>query len=266
MPHKKNPDVAEILRGKANKLKGLAAEIAFVQTNLPSGYHREMQLIKEIIMPALDDFSDTLSVATFMVKNLKIKEAVALAASEVVLPVLSGTLTTIAPFFPLLFWPGIVGEFMKYLPITLIYTLLASLIVAYVINPVFAISFMKRHNEGDHEDTSFKAIRRPMIILGVIALPAYLINVGLGNLVVLCAILYAFNHFILTPKIIIPFQDGALPRFKQSYRNLISWVITGYRPVFAVLAMFGVLIMTFVLLGIVKPKVIFFPSGEPDYI
>jgi argininosuccinate lyase len=74
MPHKKNPDVAEILRGKANKLKGLASEIAFVQTNLPSGYHREMQLIKEIIMPALDDFSETLSVATFMIKHLKIKE------------------------------------------------------------------------------------------------------------------------------------------------------------------------------------------------
>ena len=74
MPHKKNPDVAEILRGKANKLKGLASEIAFVQTNLPSGYHREMQLIKEIIMPALDDFSETLSVATFMIQNLKIKE------------------------------------------------------------------------------------------------------------------------------------------------------------------------------------------------
>ena len=74
MPHKKNPDVAEILRGKANKLKGLASEIAFVQTNLPSGYHREMQLIKEIIMPALDDFSETLSVASFMIKNLKIKE------------------------------------------------------------------------------------------------------------------------------------------------------------------------------------------------
>jgi len=74
MPHKKNPDVAEILRGKANKLKGLAAEIAFVQTNLPSGYHREMQLIKEIIMPALDDFADALGVATFMIKNLKIKE------------------------------------------------------------------------------------------------------------------------------------------------------------------------------------------------
>ncbi len=198
-------------------------------------------------------------------KNLSVKEAVALAASEVFLPVLSGTLTTIAPFFPLLFWPGIVGEFMKYLPITLIYTLFASLIVAYVMNPVFAITFMKRHEEQDI-DTSFRGIQRPLIIMAIIAVPAYFINVGVGNFIVLMAILYVFNHFVLTPKIIMPFQDGALPRFKQAYRNLISWVIVGYRPVYAVLSMFGVLIMTFVLLGIVKPKVIFFPSGDPDFI
>lgn len=198
-------------------------------------------------------------------KNLSVKEAVALAASEVFLPVLSGTLTTIAPFFPLLFWPGIVGEFMKYLPITLIYTLFASLIVAYVMNPVFAITFMKRHEEQDI-DTSFRGIQRPLIIMAIIAVPAYFINVGVGNFIVLMAILYVFNHFVLTPKIIMPFQDGALPRFKQAYRNLITWVIVGYRPVYAVLSMFGVLIMTFVLLGIVKPKVIFFPSGDPDFI
>ncbi len=199
-------------------------------------------------------------------KNLSIKEAVALAASEVFLPVLSGTLTTIAPFFPLLFWPGIVGEFMKFLPVTLIYTLFASLIVAYVMNPVFAISFMKRHDDEHQEDKSFKAIQRPLIIMAVIAVVGYIINVGVGNFIVLMAILYVFNHYILTPKIITPFQNGALPRFKQSYRNLIAWVITGYRPVFAVLGMFGILIITFVLLGIVKPKVIFFPSGDPDYI
>ena len=199
-------------------------------------------------------------------KNLSVKEAVALAASEVFLPVLSGTLTTIAPFFPLLFWPGIVGEFMKYLPITLIYTLFASLIVAYVMNPVFAISFMKRHDDEHQEDKSFRAIQRPLVIMVIIAIPAYFINVGVGNFITLMAILYIFNHFVLTPKIITPFQNGALPRFKQGYRNLIAWVITGYRPVFAVLAMFGVLVATIVLLGIVKPKVIFFPSGDPDFI
>ena len=76
MPHKKNPDVAEILRGKSNKLKGLATEIAFVQSNLPSGYHREFQLIKEIIIPALAEFEECLSVATFMIKNLKVKEGI----------------------------------------------------------------------------------------------------------------------------------------------------------------------------------------------
>ena len=76
MPHKKNPDVAEILRGKSNKLKGLATEIAFVQSNLPSGYHREFQLIKEIIIPALAEFEECLSVATFMINNLKVKEGI----------------------------------------------------------------------------------------------------------------------------------------------------------------------------------------------
>ncbi|MFS0489080.1 argininosuccinate lyase [Leadbetterella byssophila] len=74
MPHKKNPDVAEILRGKTNRLKGLATEINFVQSNLPSGYHREFQIIKEIILPALDEFSECLKVADFMVKNLQVKK------------------------------------------------------------------------------------------------------------------------------------------------------------------------------------------------
>ncbi len=69
------------------------------------------------------------------------------AAGEVFLPILSGTLTTLAPFFPLAFWPGVVGEFMVYIPVTLIITLFASLIVAYIFNPVFAVDFMKLDDE-----------------------------------------------------------------------------------------------------------------------
>ena len=96
-------------------------------------------------------------------KDWDIKQAVKAAAGEVFVPVLSGTLTTIAPFFPLLFWPGIVGEFMKFLPLTLILTLFASLFVAYVINPVFAVTFMKRHEDDNHEDKqSFQEIKRPL--------------------------------------------------------------------------------------------------------
>jgi multidrug efflux pump len=70
-----------------------------------------------------------------------IKIAAKMAAGEVFLPVLSGTMTTLAPFIPLAFWTGIIGKFMFFLPITLIICLLASLFVAYIINPVFAVDF-----------------------------------------------------------------------------------------------------------------------------
>lgn len=202
-------------------------------------------------------------------KNLSIVESVKLAASEVFLPVLSGTLTTIAPFVPLLFWPGLVGSFMIFLPITLICTLFASLIVAYIMNPVFAVSFMKRHDEELAEQQhvgGLRTMRTPLIVLSVLAIIGYLINFGLGNLMVLFILLFLFNHFILTPKIIIPFQERIIPSFKRGYKNLINWIITGYRPVWAVVSMFFLLIGTFVLMGIVKPNAIFFPSGDPDFI
>ncbi|RYC68273.1 MULTISPECIES: efflux RND transporter permease subunit [Spirosoma] len=200
-------------------------------------------------------------------KDWDIKQAVKAAAGEVFVPVLSGTLTTIAPFFPLLFWPGIVGEFMKFLPLTLILTLFASLFVAYVMNPVFAVSFMKRHDEehGDESDTSFDTIKRPLMIMTALAGVGYVIDRGIGNLFVLFIILYVFNHYVLTPRIIVPFQNKWLPKLMRGYRRLISWVLTGWRPVVAIGSMFVLLIVTFVLMGIVQPKVIFFPSGDPDY-
>ncbi len=73
MPHKKNPDVAELLRAKTNRIKALPNEITLVMSNLPSGYHRDMQLLKEILMPAFDEILDCLDVAHFMFENLQIK-------------------------------------------------------------------------------------------------------------------------------------------------------------------------------------------------
>ena len=73
MPHKKNPDVAELLRAKTNRLKGLPTELAFVTSNLPSGYHRDMQILKEILMPAFDQIFECLDIAHFMVSNIEIK-------------------------------------------------------------------------------------------------------------------------------------------------------------------------------------------------
>ncbi len=207
-------------------------------------------------------------------KHLPITEAVRIAASEVFVPVLSGTLTTIAPFFPLLFWPGIVGEFMKYLPFTLIFTLTASLIVSYVMNPIFAITFMKREEEDKSAKPTFGELKRPLLILGGAAVFFYFLNAvsgnstyfGIANVVILILILYVFNHYILTPKLIIPFQEVLLPKLIGGYKKMISWVLTGWRPVWVVVSTFGLLIFTFILMGIVKPQVIFFPSGDPDYV
>ena len=73
MPHKKNPDVAELLRAKYNRLKALPTEVTMVLSNLPSGYHRDMQLLKEIVMPALDEILDCLDITTFMLEQLEVK-------------------------------------------------------------------------------------------------------------------------------------------------------------------------------------------------
>ena len=73
MPHKKNPDVAELVRGKCNRLKALPMEVTLVMSNLPSGYHRDMQLLKEVLMPAFDDILDCLNIADFMLDHIQVK-------------------------------------------------------------------------------------------------------------------------------------------------------------------------------------------------
>ncbi|QHV99651.1 argininosuccinate lyase [Spirosoma endbachense] len=73
MPHKKNPDVAELLRAKTNRLKALPMEVTLVMSNLPSGYHRDMQLLKEILMPAFDELLDCLDITEFMLEHIQVK-------------------------------------------------------------------------------------------------------------------------------------------------------------------------------------------------
>jgi argininosuccinate lyase len=74
MPHKKNPDVWEIMRGKCNRLQALPNDVALMTTNLPSGYHRELQLLKELLFPAFTDLIDCLQMATFMLQNVTVNK------------------------------------------------------------------------------------------------------------------------------------------------------------------------------------------------
>ena len=73
MPHKKNPDVAELLRGKSNKLKAVPNQMQLLMSNLPSGYHRELQLTKELLMPAIDEIKDCLEITHYMLTHMNVK-------------------------------------------------------------------------------------------------------------------------------------------------------------------------------------------------
>lgn len=98
----------------------------------------------------------------FLEEGHKLIEAAKLGAAEVAWPVATSTMTTVAGFSPLLFWPGVVGEFMLYIPLVLIVTLLSSLFVALVINPVFASKLMRLEKPSDGEKTLFQKIIHPV--------------------------------------------------------------------------------------------------------
>ncbi|RYE28613.1 MAG: efflux RND transporter permease subunit, partial [Sphingobacteriaceae bacterium] len=160
--------------------------------------------------------------------KVPIKEAAKIAAGEVFLPVFSGTMTTLAPFVPLAFWNSLIGHFMFFLPITLIITLLASLVVAYIMNPVFAVDFMKPHIEGEHDHPRFdKKTNRILLILGVLTIFSYLMfftgkwTMGMGNFLVLCIALYLLNHFVLL-NVIDKFQNNVWPRFQNWYAKWLE--------------------------------------------
>ena len=74
MPHKKNPDVFELTRAKCNKIQGLPQQITLICNNLPSGYFRDLQIIKELFLPAFDELKDCLRMATHMLRELKVNE------------------------------------------------------------------------------------------------------------------------------------------------------------------------------------------------
>lgn len=74
MPHKKNPDVWELIRGKCNLVQGVPNQIAMMTTNLPVGYHRDLQLLKEVLFPAIAEIRSCLQMAHYMLENLSVRE------------------------------------------------------------------------------------------------------------------------------------------------------------------------------------------------
>jgi multidrug efflux pump subunit AcrB len=202
--------------------------------------------------------------------KLSVNFAARMAAGEVFIPVLAGTITTLAPFFPLLFWPGIIGKFMVYLPTMLIFTLAASLVVAFIMNPVFAVDFMN-HPESDTKESKSAIFKKKGFWIAV-AIGVLLDIAGapfFGNLLIVFMLLVVLNRYFITDAI-HNFQNKALPWIMNHYESLLQWALKGWRPVHLLIGIIALFFVSlFVFVGSIvggRIPVTFFPKGDPNQL
>lgn len=180
---------------------------------------------------------------------------------EVAWPIISSTATTLAAFLPLAFWPGIMGEFMVYLPVTLIIVLSSSLFVALVINPVATAIFMKVDDGESKVSNRTKIIAVAVSLLGLVFV---IVNLNvMGNLLMLFGLLTLLNIYVLTPAS-RKFQNSFLPWLENVYENILKVAVSNAGIFFA-----GAIILLVLSLGLLRtfmPKVLFFPVNEPKYL
>ncbi len=196
-------------------------------------------------------------------------DAAKFGVGEVAMPIIASTATTLAAFLPLAFWPGIMGEFMRYLPITLIIVLSSSLFVALVINPMLTSVYMKIKED----EVNFKRL----LLFSTIsfALGVVLIITGLtldmkglntlGLLLVLVGLLRVINTKILAPATDW-FQNKYLPRQEVFYEKLLRFSLKGKRSLLFFAGTFLLLIFSIILFTIFPPKVLFFPETPPKQV
>lgn len=189
-------------------------------------------------------------------------EAAIKGVSEVAWPIIASTATTLAAFVPLALWPGIFGEFMKYLPITLIIVLGSSLFVALVINPVLTALYMKveqkkpKKGKGSIYALVFIALGAGIVMLG---------GVTFGNITALIGIISLLNIYFFFPGTNY-FQNKMLPILEKYYRSFLTYALSGKRPIVFIVGTFLALIGSIMLVGVFQPKVEFFPGNEPKFV
>ncbi len=196
-------------------------------------------------------------------------EAAKLGTGEVALPIIASTATTVAAFLPLAFWPGLMGEFMKYLPITLILVLGSSLFVALVINPVFTSSFMKVSKRAEDKATRRRKLINNIVMIVIFALVALACHltdtIWARNIFIITLGLFVLYLLFLRPASFF-FQDKVLPFIEKAYNKFISAALYKFVPVLIFAGTFGLLFASLALLGANMPKVEFFPSADPLYV
>jgi len=245
----------------------LSMFISFLIFNL-MGYNLNMIMIFGLIL-ALGMLVDDAIVTTentfrYVERGISRDEASRYAVGEVAIAVITSTLTTLAAFFPLIFWHSIIGEFMKYLPVVLIITLGSSLFVAMVITPVLTATFMKSGNQ--YPPVKRKRTLIAVLIMAILSSVLYAFGQNtIGSLLVLFALIGLANLLFLN-RIGRWFYDNFLEWFDHNYSKLLNFILRGKNPYYVLGGAFFLLFLTIFLMGVRKPKVEFFPSMNPQYI
>ncbi len=183
---------------------------------------------------------------------------------EIAFPIIVSTATTIAAFVPLGAWPGLMGEFMIYFPITLSVVLGSSLVVAIFFNSMLVSQFM----EISDREISTKSLWRLTFIMGGLGVLLLFGNPNVrvfGNLMVLTPLLF-WLYKLCIKKWAQIFQNTFLVLVENGYRKFLGFALSGYKPGFFLGGTFLLLFTSFALMGIFPPSVEFFPENQPKQI
>ena len=204
-----------------------------------------------------------------MKKGMNRVQASKIGIGEIAWPVISSTATTLMAFLPFALWPGTMGKFMKYFPITLTVTLSASLFVAMVVNAAMTGGSM----DTEDRNVTKKSAKFYSIIFTILAVVFVLLgNIynsnfakAIGHLSIISLVLmwlYKIKLYQWTQD----FQHGFFPKMENKYKSFLAKILTGKSAWLALGTIIGMLIFSFVLLGIFPRKVLFFPDNIPNQV
>jgi len=233
-----------------------------------AGFNINMIVLFSLIL-ALGMLVDNAIVVTeniyrYVHMGYSVKEAASQATGEVAMPIISSTATTLAAFVPLLFWDSLMGEFMSYLPITLIIVLTSSLFVALVIIPVIFTDFYK---PGANLQLP-KPKNNLILIFVMVAVAALLYLIGVnwvGTLLLIFALIGLLNLAFMS-RLALWFQNVALVWTENTYLKFIEYALKSWRPYALIAGTFLLMIVTIVFYFGSDPKVVNFSSSAPKYI
>jgi multidrug efflux pump len=183
---------------------------------------------------------------------------------EIAFPIIVSTATTIAAFVPLGAWPGLMGEFMIYFPITLSVVLGSSLVVAIFFNSMLVSRFM----EIKEREIATKSLWRLTFIMGGLGILLLFGSPSVrvfGNLMILTPLLF-WMYKLFIKNWAQTFQNTFLVRLENGYRKFLSFALSGYKPGLFLGGTFFLLFTSFALMGIFPPSVEFFPENQPKQI